>query len=48
MIDAEFIDSAVAAAGLICLIASIFADGHARTYFALLAIMNVGLAGMFS
>ena len=48
MIDAEFIDSATAAAGLIFLVGSIFLDGHTRTYIAILAVLCVGLSGMFA
>jgi hypothetical protein len=48
MIDDGTLDMVLQATGLICLIASIFADGHTRTYLTLIAILNAGLSGMFA
>lgn len=48
MFDEAIIDLMLKATGLACLVASIFCSGHTRTYLALIAILNAGLAGMFT
>lgn len=48
MIDEATIDVMLKATSFVCLVASIFCDGHTRTHLALIVILNAGLAGMFA
>lgn len=44
----ELFEMAMNAVGLAAIVASIFTRGHTRTYLALIAILNAGLAGHFA
>lgn len=48
MMDEATIDLMLKATGFVCLVASIFCDGHTRTHLVLIVILNAGLAGMFA